>query len=69
MTFNTLKLLILAVIVILPVIPTLWAIWDLPGRCFSNTKYKVIWFAVVSTLPCLGAILYLLLARRRTRPL
>ena len=48
------------VIVIIPVIPTMWAIVDLPKRRFSSTKSKVIWFAVVSTLPCLGAILYIL---------
>ncbi|MGO9415725.1 MAG: PLDc N-terminal domain-containing protein [Syntrophobacteraceae bacterium] len=63
------KLLILMVIVIIPVIPTMWAIVDLPGRRFSSTKSKVIWFAVVSTLPCLGAILYILLVRRNTQPL
>ena len=50
--------MILAVIVAVPVIPTFWAIVDLPRRRFSSTKYKVIWFAVVSTLPCLGAALY-----------
>ncbi|MFZ0942272.1 MAG: PLDc N-terminal domain-containing protein [Syntrophobacteraceae bacterium] len=69
MAFNPLKLLILMVIVIIPVIPTMWAIVDLPGRRFSSTKSKVIWFAVVSTLPCLGAILYILLVRRNTQPL
>ncbi|MGO9553931.1 MAG: PLDc N-terminal domain-containing protein [Syntrophobacteraceae bacterium] len=47
----------------------MWAIVDLPGRRFSSTKSKVIWFAVVSTLPCLGAILYILLVRRNTQPL
>jgi hypothetical protein len=69
MTFSALNLFIVAVIVILPIVPTLWAIWDLPRRRFSSTKYKVIWFAVVATLPCLGGILYILLARSRTQPL
>jgi hypothetical protein len=69
MTFSTLNLLIVAVIVILPMIPTFWAILDLPRRRFSSTKYKVIWFAVVATLPCIGAILYIFLARGRTQPL
>jgi hypothetical protein len=41
---------------------------DLPKRRFSSTTSKVIWFAVVSTLPCLGATLYILLARRNTQP-
>jgi hypothetical protein len=69
MDFKPLNLLILMVIAIVPVIPTFWAIVDLPRRRFSNTKSKVIWFAVVSTLPCLGATLYFLLARRNTQPL
>jgi hypothetical protein len=69
MDFKPLNLLILMVIAIVPVIPTFWAIVDLPRRRFSSTKSKVIWFAVVSTLPCLGATLYFLLARRNTQPL
>jgi len=69
MTFNPLKLLIVIAIVILPFIPTYWAIMDLPKRRFSSTKSKFIWFAVVSTLPCLGATLYFLLARRKTQPI
>ncbi len=69
MAFNPLNILILMVIVIIPIIPTFWALVDLPRRRFSSTKSKVIWFAVVSTLPCLGATLYFLLARRNTQPL
>ncbi|MGO9017597.1 MAG: PLDc N-terminal domain-containing protein [Syntrophobacteraceae bacterium] len=69
MAFNPLNLLILMGIVLIPMIPTFWAIVDLPKRRFSSTKSKVIWFAVVSTLPCLGATLYFLLARRNTQPL
>jgi hypothetical protein len=69
MTFSTLNLLIVAVIVIVPIVPTFWAILDVPKRRFSSTKYKVIWFAVVAALPCLGAILYFLLVRGRTQRL
>ena len=69
MTFNLLNLLIVAVMVIVPVIPTLWAIVDVPRRRFPSTKSKVIWFVAVTSLPCLGAILYLLLVRRNTQPL
>ncbi len=69
MALNQLNLLVVVVIIIIPIIPTLWAIVDLPKRRFSSTKSKVIWLAVVSTLPCLGAILYFLLARRNTQPL
>ncbi len=69
MTFNPLKLLIVIAVIILPFIPTYWAIMDLPKRRFPSTKSKFIWFAVVSTLPCLGATLYFLLARRKTQPI
>ena len=68
MTFNLLNLLILIAIVIIPIIPTFWAIADVPRRRFSSTRAKVLWFAVVATLPCLGAALYILLARRNTQP-
>jgi len=69
MTFNPFNMLIFVVIIIIPIVPTLWAIVDLPRRRFSSTKSKVIWFAVVSTVPCLGATLYFLLVRRKTQPL
>lgn len=62
------RLLILAVVLIIPMIPTFWAIMDIPKRRFSRLRYKMIWFAIVSTLPVIGAILYFLLARRHTQP-
>jgi hypothetical protein len=40
----------------------------LPRRRFASLKSKVLWFALVSTLPCLGAIIYILLGRRYTQP-
>ena len=69
MAFDPVKMLILLVIFLIPLIPTLWAIVDLPRRRFSRTRWKVIWFALVATLPVLGAILYFALARRHTEPL
>ncbi len=68
MAFNQLNMLIFIVILIIPIVPTFWAIMDLPKRRFSSTKSKVIWFAVVSTLPCIGATIYILLARPKTQP-
>ncbi|MCE5335566.1 MAG: PLD nuclease N-terminal domain-containing protein [Desulfobacteraceae bacterium] len=62
------RLIILAVALIIPMIPTFWAILDIPKRRFARLRYKIIWFAVVSTLPVLGAILYLCLGRRHTQP-
>jgi hypothetical protein len=69
MAFDPVKMLILFVIFLIPLIPTLWAIVDLPRRRFSRTRWKVIWFALVATLPVFGAILYFALARRHTEPL
>jgi hypothetical protein len=69
MAVNQLNLIIFITILIVPVIPTFWAIIDLPRRRFASTKSKVLWFALVSTVPCLGATLYILLARRHTQPL
>ena len=63
-----LKLLILAAIFVLPLVPTFWAIQDIPRRRFATPRKKLTWFAVVSTLPFLGAMLYLLIARRHTQP-
>lgn len=69
MTFNPFNMLILFVILLIPVIPTLWAIVDVPRRRFSRTRWKVIWFALVATLPVFGAIIYFAWVRRRTEPL
>jgi len=63
-----LKLLILAAIFVLPLVPTFWAIQDIPRRRFATPRKKLTWFAVVSTLPFLGAMIYLLIARRHTQP-
>jgi hypothetical protein len=63
------KLVLIVAVLIIPLIPTFWAILDVPRRRFSTTRSKVIWFAVVSTLPCIGAIFYLLMGRRNTQPL
>ncbi|MGC9964889.1 MAG: PLDc N-terminal domain-containing protein [Syntrophobacteraceae bacterium] len=68
MSFDPLNLLVLIAILIVPMIPTFWAIADLPRRRFASLKSKVLWFALVSTLPCLGAIIYILLGRRYTQP-
>ncbi|NLI82436.1 MAG: hypothetical protein GX443_12250 [Deltaproteobacteria bacterium] len=63
-----LRFVILIVLLTVPIIPTFWAILDIPRRRFATRKLKVVWFFVVATLPCIGAILYILFARRRTQP-
>jgi hypothetical protein len=63
------KILLVIIILIIPLAPTFWAIMDIPRRRFSSSRAKVIWFAVVTTLPFLGAMIYILLVRRRTQPI
>jgi hypothetical protein len=62
------RLLLVIILLILPLVPTFWAILDIPRRRFSSLKKKIIWFLMVSSLPCVGALLYLALARRHTEP-
>ena len=64
-----LQILIVVIIFGLPLIPTFWAILDIPKRQFETPKKKLIWFFVVSTLPFIGAVFYILIGRRRTQPL
>lgn len=61
-----LKIVLIGFLLLIPMVPTFWAIVDVPGRRFSSTAAKVVWFLVVATLPCIGAVLYFLLARRHT---
>jgi hypothetical protein len=63
------KILLVVVVLLIPMVPTFWAILDIPKRRFSSTKKKILWFLAVAALPFLGAILYLVLARRHTHPL
>jgi len=62
------NLLLIIFVLIIPMIPTFWAIIEIPRRQFSSLAQKAIWFAVVSLLPVVGAVLYFAFARRHTRP-
>jgi hypothetical protein len=64
-----LKILLVVALVGGPLVPTFWSILDIPKRRFSSSRKKMIWFALVSTLPFLGGMLYILFARRHTQPL
>lgn len=64
----TSRLVLLIILLVLPMVPTFWAILDIPKRRFSSSKKKIIWFLVVSSLPCVGALFYLALGRRHTEP-
>ena len=59
------RILILIVLLLLPVLPTIWAIRDIAHKSFSSLKTKVIWFAVVTFLPPIGALIYIFIGRPR----
>jgi len=62
---------IVAVIAILSLslVPTFWAILDIPKRRFASPRKKAVWFAIVSTFPFIGAMIYIILIRRHTEPI
>jgi hypothetical protein len=63
-----LKILLIVLLFVLPITPTFWALQDIPRRRFADRKKKLIWFLLVATLPCIGALVYILLVRRNTVP-
>jgi hypothetical protein len=62
------KILLVLAVLTIPLVPTFWAILDIPKRQFRAPKQKLIWFFTVSTLPCIGAVLYIFVGRRSTTP-
>ena len=60
-----LRLLILVAVFILLFLPTVWAIRNIAYRGFPTLKAKVVWFAVVTLLPPIGAFIYIAAGRRR----
>lgn len=63
-----LRMLLVMALFILPMVPTFWAIQDIPKRRFPTRRKKIGWFLLVSALPCVGALLYLLFIRKSTVP-
>jgi hypothetical protein len=60
-----LRILLLVAVFILLFLPTVWAIRDIAYRSFPSLKGKVIWFAVVTLLPPIGAFIYIAVGRPR----
>jgi hypothetical protein len=60
-----LRILLLVGVFILLFLPTVWAIRDIAYRGFPTLKNKVIWFAVVTLLPPIGAVIYIAVGRSR----
>ena len=60
-----LRILLLVGVFILLFLPTVWAIRNIAYRSFPTFKAKVIWFAVVTLLPPIGAFVYIAVGRPR----
>jgi hypothetical protein len=60
------KVLLLVLIFAVPIVPTFWALLDIPKRRFATPRKKMLWFFLVATLPFLGAVFYIIVARRHT---
>jgi uncharacterized membrane protein YczE len=60
-----LRILLLVGVFILLFLPTVWAIRDIAYKSFPGLKTKVIWFAVVTLLPPIGAFIYIAVGRPR----
>jgi len=64
---NTVNLIILLVILILPMLLTFWAIRDVAYGQFPTLQTKYIWLVVVTLLPVVGALVYLVAGRSQRR--
>jgi len=60
-----LRILLLVGVFILLFLPTMWAIRDIAYKSFPSLKTKVIWFALVTLLPPIGAFVYIAVGRHR----
>ena len=62
-----LRILLLVGVAFLLFIPTVWAIRHIAYGSFPTLKTKAMWFAVVTLLPPVGALIYLAVGRPRER--
>ena len=60
-----LRILLLVGVATLLFAPTVWAIRYIAHHSFHTLKSKVIWFAVVTLLPPIGALVYIAVGRSR----
>lgn len=60
-----LRVLLLVAVFVLLFLPTVWAIRNIAYRGFPTLKAKVVWFAVVTLLPPIGAFIYIAAGRPR----
>jgi hypothetical protein len=64
---NIVNLAILLVLLILPMVLTFWAIRDVAYGQFPTLQTKYIWLVVVTLLPVVGALVYLVAGRSQRR--
>jgi Phospholipase_D-nuclease N-terminal len=64
---NTVNLIILLIILILPMVFTFWAIRDVVYGQFPTLQTKYVWLAVVTLLPVVGGLVYLVAGRSQRR--
>jgi hypothetical protein len=64
---NIVNLTIFLVILILPMLFTFWAIRDVAYGQFPTLQTKYIWLVVVTLLPVVGALVYLVAGRSQRR--
>jgi hypothetical protein len=64
---NIANLIIFLVILILPMVLTFWAIRDVAYGQFPTVQTKYIWLVVVTLLPVVGALVYLVAGRSQRR--
>ena len=60
-----LRILSLVGVAFLLFIPTVWAIRHIAYGSFPSLKTKALWFAVVTLLPPIGALIYIAVGRPR----
>ena len=60
-----LRILLLVGVAFLLFVPTVWAIRHIAYGSFPTLKTKALWFAVVTLLPPLGALIYIAVGRPR----
>jgi hypothetical protein len=60
-----LRILLIVGVFILLFLPTVWAIRDIAYKSFPSLQTKVIWLAVVTLLPPIGALVYIAVGRSR----
>lgn len=63
------QLAVTLVLLAIPILPNLWSIWHAFHRDFPTVQEKMAWVMACTFVPVLGGIAYILIGRRRSRPM